>query len=46
MKRRFTGGYNELGFLRAKKRAIEFVEVIDALASFQYGVPRSVEMIS
>jgi hypothetical protein len=38
-------GYNELGFLRAKKRAIEFVEVIDALASSQYGVPRPGEMI-
>jgi hypothetical protein len=32
----------ESGFLKAKRRAIEFVEIIDALASFQYGVPRHV----
>jgi hypothetical protein len=35
----------ESGFLKAKQRAIEFLEVIEALASFQYGVPRHVEVI-
>jgi hypothetical protein len=35
----------ESGFLKAKRRAIQFLEVIDLLAECQYGVPRNVEVI-
>jgi hypothetical protein len=36
----------ESGFLKAKRRAIEFLEVIDLLACCQYGLPGHVEEIS
>jgi hypothetical protein len=35
----------ESGFLKAKRRAIQFLEVIDLLAECQYGVPRNVVVI-